>query len=166
MPMRKQRNRRPKKQKKRRPVHPAQDRISRRLKTMGTATEFELHPRAPGKQKISQVILAFAKPLLDEAPGEVAKRNAIEFAIIAWNLCIIRQRSGETSYQDALNKLRASFATTVPKEFIGYLEKMIDRKRELFAGNLSFVMGHEISISGNDVHLSVASAEFPGHGNS
>ena len=162
MPARKPRNRSRKNQKRRRPAQSAQERISRRLKTMKTSNNLELRSRMPGEQKMSKVILAFAKPLLDEASDDEARRNLIEFAITAWNLCIIRQSGDEAYYQRSLRRMQApGLGRPAPKYLIDFLEMLMERKLELFADNFSFIMDCEISFSDKDIHLTVASMKLP-----
>lgn len=162
MPARKRKNRRPKNQKKRRPAQLAQDKIKRRLQAMKTTKNLELRSRMPGEQKMSKVILAFAEPLLDEAPDDEARRNIIEFAITAWNLCIIRQSGDEAYFQRSLRKMQTpGLGKPVPKTIMSFLEMLMERKLELYADNFSFIMDCEISFSDKDVHLTVASMKLP-----
>ncbi len=106
-----------------------------------------------GAQKMSQVILEFARPLLDSADGDAEYRNALAFAVLAWNASLVP----EDRRKDLVQEHRSAFAracgdtVAIQKAF----SDLIRRKVQTYP---------EVQISPGLAHKRVRRAEIPGGG--
>ena len=95
-------------------------------------------------RKISETLLEFAEPLLQQLPNEYPKSEldaAIKLATCVWNACVLDQWHKTTEYTDAL---RQQAAGGYEKEIrdrsqqqttIGIVLALIDRKRRLYGSD-------------------------------
>ena len=90
-------------------------------------------------RKISETILAFAKPLLDLGTDEPGMKAALHFATTVWNLVVAEEHGvgkGAVATGRALIK-----PGDFPLEMLKSFDELVARKRERFAGDLRQV-GH------------------------
>lgn len=74
-------------------------------------------------RKISETLLEFAEPLLQQLPNEYPKAEldaAIKLAICVWNACALDQWHKTTEYTDALRRQAVR----------GYAEEINDRSQQ------------------------------------
>jgi len=90
------------------------------------------------KEKMSEILLDFAEPWLEDAPDFEAKRDTISFAIICWNCAVAQERGAEGNLDMILKKV--GHGKDFVKGFKSFAEPMLQRKRMLFADNKRFIM--------------------------
>jgi hypothetical protein len=161
MPARNQKNKRPKKKKKQRNKPLANPRMAKLLYRVEKQEFFqdkEIRIQPPGVEKMSAVILEFARPMLDNATNDEMRRNIISFAILAWNLALYKEYGKDEAFQK-LHDLALSYYTeeTRRQEFHYFLAKLLQRKHEAFADHKRFILEYEVSFSRDNIHLNVVS---------
>ena len=107
------------------------------------------------KEKMSEILLDFAGPWLEDAPDFEAKKSTISFAIICWNCAVAQERGAEGALDMVLEKLRRG--KDFVKEFKSFAEPMLQRKRMLFSDNKRFIMDWRYVEENDGGHLYVAS---------
>jgi hypothetical protein len=110
----------------------------------------------PGSlQKMSQVILEFARPLLDSADGDAEYRNALAFAVLAWNASLVP----EERRKELVHKHSSAFAraggdlVAIQKAF----SDLILRKEQAYPEVQRLVVDYHIRESDGRRFLEVAS---------
>lgn len=164
MAHRKQQKHRPKKSKKRKStsLNAAQAVLLQRLRNLDDPSlPDKVVFNSPNHEKMSDVIIKFAAPWLDEVPDDDSVRPIIELALMAWNFAIIKEHEGEPAVDRILREtatLGTSDATR--EEFKAFLEKFFQRKRELFPDNQRMILDYELTESSDNFHLNVVSTIF------
>jgi len=111
----------------------------------------------PGLGKLSEVILEFGRPILEEATTEKEYRDAIAFVILAWDLLVlfpdgqrgtIDQTAGDLPWieRDILDKYRSA---------IGILTR---RKQVLYGNDERFIFDYELTGGWENWYLHVCYA--------
>jgi hypothetical protein len=106
-----------------------------------------------GLEKMSDVLLRFAEPILDQVAPLDEKKATLLFAITAWNYCLIsseEQAHMRSELRHIFNNVhhRADF------------EMLIQRKTELFPRNRRLFMGLEVAESAGGLHVKVVSTDL------
>jgi len=112
-----------------------------------------IDPNPPDKEKMSEVIVEYARPLLDSAETVEEQKQAIGFAISCWNASFI-----ETEKRDAL--IAETFAET--EEMLNLatrevMEFMVNRKEDLFPHNERIVQNWLIKDKAGQLYFEIAS---------
>ena len=85
------------------------------------------------KSKLSQTILEFGKPLIDEAKTIEQEKHAIEISIFIWNISLL-----SSSKEDGLEKIKKisenpkGFSNLIMRDFIETFELLYERKEKYF----------------------------------
>ena len=118
-------------------------------------------------QKMSAVLLDFAKPLLDmiDLSDETATRSAVMVAVSIWNYSIINNKNVPTKpILDGLDK--KTIIATVEKAFRGHigeriLTDLLSRKKSLYPDNNRLIGDFDLTWnkSKTEFHLTVFTSE-------
>ncbi len=124
-------------------LDPVQLRRELGLDVFGEPIEHLELARAVGAgRKISETLLDFAKPMLDAHGGQVDEdrmRAVLRYATNVWNLCVSEQQQASA---DVVTTARAEIAAgRAPADMLVWFDRLVDRKRDSFAGDLRSV-GH------------------------
>lgn len=141
---RRKRDRTPKRLFKRRP-----------LEAIPSGTKVVYEP--PGQEKMSEVLDDFVAPYSDLADTEDAYRKLLNLAVLAWNAALLPEDQRRAIIEETVDAgfPRASGpARAAAREF---LETLIRRKLEHFAGNRRAILSFTLTETGDGYHLSVAS---------
>lgn len=132
---------------------------------------------------MSAVLLEFIEPCRDEALDDAAVENLIALGIVAWNVALLPPDKREESLNDFCAKLfrrnwkallrrsgrwlrrligrRREAAPEVEPpevaEFKQLTHELIGRKLRYYPHNRRFIMDYQLTITEDDVHLSVVS---------
>ena len=104
-------------------------------------------------QKMSEVIVDFAEPLLRDAPDAESEKAAIAFAIICWNMAILKETGDERAVEETL----AGAAGKAGKEFRRFAKEMMERKQTFFADNNKIILDYQFTEEAEGYHLYVVS---------
>jgi hypothetical protein len=107
--------------------------------------------------KISEKVLEMVKPILSKAQNENEVRGALSMGIVAWNLGIVKQVSGE----DEMKKMLRSKQALDDPEVMQLMEEHIDIKCKKYGKHLDFITDFKISIEMNgDLNLTVTTSQI------
>lgn len=115
-----------------------------------------------GIRKMSEIILEFARPLLDEANSFEAYKKVILVAMLAWNLSLTDESEANAKLETLCNDLVRSMDDDMVVEFRHKLTKLIQRKREHFPQVKRMVMDWDLVKMNNSFHLNVVSTLIDG----
>jgi len=106
-------------------------------------------------EKMSDVILRFAEPLLKDPHGVISK-NAIRFAIAVWNASLLPQ--------DEQLKMLSTLIEMLPeddqdgrRELVAGIHMLLARKQRYFADNTRVILDYQITEAPNKLNLNVIS---------
>ena len=113
----------------------------------------------PDEIKMSAVIIKLAQPYIRRYWGnEMRVRGIISLTITIWNMTFLPEKEQtelqETIIEEILPKDcdAQDVATT-----LRFFDNLKDRKRELFPDIRTFIMGHDLRLDSENIHLSVSS---------
>jgi hypothetical protein len=97
----------------------------------------------PYARKMSEVLLEFAEPLLEDSDDDESFRSKIALAALSWNLTFVPPNEQEATLNNMVEKLggRDVFVRRGIQESI---RMFIDRKRTLFADDNRLIVNYEI----------------------
>lgn len=135
-----------------------------RVKKSKHLSNFELMDDPPGTEKMSHVILNFAKPitdgLSDDDEDDVAFRNIIGLAIFVWNTSLLPDKEQEKALEQAVEVVADSDA----KDFAMLhhsIDALMKRKKKYFSEKKRFIVDYQITTSKRSRHLYVVSTADP-----
>ncbi|MGH8057988.1 MAG: hypothetical protein ACREOH_12245 [Candidatus Entotheonellia bacterium] len=105
-------------------------------------------------EKMSDVILRFAEPVL-QGPGGPNK-NAIRLAIAVWNVSLLPKDEQSESLKPIVNMLPEDDRDARDK-LIATFDMLLARKRRYFANNTRVILDYQITDSADTLHLDVIS---------
>ncbi|MBI2927091.1 MAG: hypothetical protein HYY24_15455 [Verrucomicrobia bacterium] len=127
--------------------------VERVLKGFGDQP-VEIVQHRPGEQKMSEVLVDFAQPMLDLARSEEDVQKALSVATIAWNLALLPpQEREEESATGPLARLPAEAQTIV--------WEMVERKLLHFNKVNRMIMDFDASGEAGKLTLNVVSTLLP-----
>jgi hypothetical protein len=113
----------------------------------------------PDEIKMSAVIIKLAQPYIRMYWGnEMRVRGIISLTITIWNMTFLPEKE-QTELQETV------IEEILPKDcdaqdvatMLRFFENLRDRKRELFSNIRTFIMGHDLRLDSENIHLSVSS---------
>jgi len=110
----------------------------------------------PQKEKMSEVLLEFAKPLTDECEDEKAFYNALQISAIAWNSSFFHPKERNKLIDEDINKyINDNSDREIAKEI---LSRMLVRKEKNFHNIKIMIVDFQISYRDGQQHLNVISS--------
>ena len=110
---------------------------------------------SPQKEKMSEVLFEFAKPLTDVCEDDEAFYLAIQISAIAWNSSFFPLKERNKLIDELINKCRNEKERKTAKEI---LSKMLERKEKNFPNIKIMILDFKISCSDEENHLTVISS--------
>ena len=110
---------------------------------------------AEGMQVMSQVVLDFAKPLLDTCPDEVSERKAISLAIFVWNAALLSPQEQQQTLGEYLSDCRRTLPAEEVKILSGCIDRLVETKRTRFAHDRRKITNCTFGDFANHRHLEV-----------
>ena len=111
---------------------------------MSTSTAPSPRPISSAGGDMSNTLIDFAQPALDETNGDDAYRSALTLAVMAWNISLLpaekRERVVESRLQPVLELYRERDRDTAKQ----VLEMLIQRKLDKFSAWPGFILGFEL----------------------
>jgi len=108
--------------------------------------------------KMSEVIVDFAEPLLEQA-GDEGYESALAMGVVAWNLALLPAKQRERAKKSLVKKLpgKTRRDKVLAEDYVGQIEAIMRRKHEHFGHIKRFVVDYLVTESGDRWHVSVAS---------
>ena len=123
------------------------------VRTLAQEPRVRLRLNAAGVEKMSNVLLRFAEPILNRFAPLDEKKATLLFSITAWNYCLMS--SEEQSH------MRLSLSHIFTNAHYGAdFEMLIQRKTELYPRNRRLFMGLEVAESAGRLHVNVISTDL------
>ncbi|MFH0990566.1 MAG: hypothetical protein V1799_11185 [bacterium] len=130
--------------------------ILKNLASSGLWKGVRIGTRPPGMEKMSEVLLHFAAPLLNSAPNDAAYELALTFSIAVWNLSLIPPEGQAVQMQELIE----ATGKDDPGETRAIIEMLLQRKQTHFPENRRLIADYTLSCTGGQRHLTVASTEI------
>ena len=111
-----------------------------------------------GEEKISEVLMEFIEPYIKSLKTDEEHKKLITLAIVAWNTALLPEEEQQEMVDEALSKAVPPDTRTPLKRI---MNQLIERKKKYFSDNKRFILGYELSRSGESLSLSVASTLSP-----
>ena len=105
---------------------------------------------------MSEVIVDFAKPLLDQAEGHESKEKAIGLAIVCWNLYLLPKHQQKEERERVLQMFPEESVEVIN----GIIDSLLQTRTVYFHTFKKFIMDYEVFWRGDNLHLTVASTEI------
>jgi hypothetical protein len=106
-------------------------------------------------EKMSDVILQFAEPLI-QGPGGVIHKNAIRLAIAVWNASLL-PKAEQLETQKSLVDMLPEDDQDARRELAAVFDMLLARKRRYFADNTRVILDYQITEPADTLHLDVIS---------
>jgi hypothetical protein len=106
-------------------------------------------------EKMSDVILQFAEPLIQGSAGVISK-NAIRLAIAVWNASLLPKGEQSEALQPIVDMLPEG-DQDARRELAAAIDMLLARKRRYFAKNTRVILDYQITDSADMLHLDVIS---------
>ncbi|OPL12921.1 MAG: hypothetical protein AVO38_14350 [delta proteobacterium ML8_D] len=107
------------------------------------------------QNKMSEILLEFAKPLTDLCESDRAFCSAIELSSIAWNSSFFPRKKINKLTEESIEKYIGNQDKEIVKEM---LSMMIERKKEIFSHVKTMIVNLEITYKDGEHQLNVMSA--------
>jgi len=149
---------RPKKSPKKSSQKSAKSILYDRAKKSAESVGAEFMTDRPEVEKMSDVILNYAKPLTEVLPedDDESFQKAVIAAMMIWNAAILPDSEGKPLIKQMADEIGKS-DLEARKSFLEMAEFMLERKRKRFRNNKRFIIDYEIKITKKDRELSVVS---------
>jgi hypothetical protein len=147
-----------KKNKRKKPLTAGMAKLVQRIQNVEFPLPHKVLINPPGHEKMSEVIMEFASPMLEKSTDDEMSRNIISFAILAWNLALHKERGNDAAYQELHDMALSSYTDeTGRQQFHHFLAMLLQRKREFFSDYKRFILDYELSFTRDNMHLDVVS---------
>lgn|GEM_PF-924083 len=133
-------------------------RISHTPKSRFESIPCELLPYA---RKMSEVLLEFAEPLMEDSDDDESFRSKIALAALSWNLTLMPKNEQEATMHNIVEEL-GRFDAFVRCGVRESIRMLIDRKRTLFADDNRLIVNYEIVEEKTGPRLLVMSSPIKG----
>ena len=135
------------------------DKLLRRVKQRGEHPDTQYIIEPPGEIKMSEVILDFVEPFLNEAPDHQAKQSIISVAIIAWNISLLPFFGRMAAFKKIKMDMNMDRqGVRVIKMFTGMMRRY--RKRN-HPGLKRYILDYELTETRDDLNLNIVSTMNP-----
>jgi hypothetical protein len=129
-------------------LNAAQAALARRLQARGTNVTLRVNP--PGVEKMSEVLLHFAEPILDRSAPLEEIRATLLFAMALWNYALLPAEARSES-KGLLRKVMSDpWSSAVA-------QGLLERKAQLFADNQRMFYDLEVYQRGDELRVNVVS---------
>jgi hypothetical protein len=142
-------------------INDSHERLVIKAKQRANDPELELLQSSPKIEKMSEIIIDFAAPLLDVARNIQNQKQAITTAIIGWNLALLPKEA----QPDQLNEIKkmlnpSNNSGQLANEASEILNFLVSRKAALYPEINRMIVDYELIDTPQGFHLNVVSNVF------
>ena len=135
----------------------------RKLRRKAYSTEHQIEPFEDCSllfdDRMSEVLLDFAEPMLGNIPDSSYFDDAIAFSAVCWNLALMPSQEQRKHLNETVDAMAGS--DLFKRDGIEQdIQMLLDRKKALFADNKRVIVDYEIVHEKTGPHLIVISAPF------
>jgi hypothetical protein len=109
--------------------------------------------------KLSEVILEYAEPLMNVADGGELEERAIRMSVTLWNASLLPKQKALETMEPALDDM-AKGDQLLKSEFHMMFELMYNRKQSLFSNDTRFIVDYTLEENDEGFNLRVVSTPF------
>jgi hypothetical protein len=153
--------RRDNKKKKRAKIKSGQALLLDKIRKSGDFPEALIAVEPKGAEKMSEVILDFAEPLLAKCQDDKTERKAVGIAILVWNLSLLPKKEQKEGIQDIYSVYSKSYDATDRAIMMYIVDMLLERKKKHFPNHKRAIVEYQFSGSGKTRRLDVASTLAP-----
>ena len=124
-------------------------------KRQGLPSDVELRINPPGKEKMSEALIRFAEPLARYAVTEEDYKKLYSVSVLAWNAALFPSEG-----RSEVNDLIDNYIPEDEDDVKLIINGLIHRKQLFFAEYSRMIVHYEVTMTGNDVQVSVASIDL------
>ncbi len=134
------------------------------LRAQGLNSEEIVFIDKPNGIKMSAVILKLAEPYIKMYWGnEIRVRGVISLAITVWNMTFLPQEKQIELQEEWIEEVLpmdcdAKDVATMLRVF----DNLQERQKDLFPGIRTFIMGHDLRLDSENIHLDISSVPLLG----
>jgi len=150
-----------KKKQKKRKVKSAQAQFMDKVKNSSKLPISKMVVDPEGEAKMSEVILDFAKPFLDKCEDEESEKKAIGLAILIWNVSLFPKKKRDQEIENLCSGLSSSEDANDFAALMNYVNILLERKKVYYPDNKRAIINYQMSGSGKNRRLDVASTLSP-----
>jgi hypothetical protein len=121
--------------------------VVRKLRRSGHSKHYRLEPLVPKDlclaRKMSEVLMDFAGPLLEDLEDETAFESVLSFAVICWNLSFFPEKEQRKMMRDIVDELGKSdhLMRLEAESWVGFF---LERKKAFFADDRRMILDYKI----------------------
>ena len=106
--------------------------------------------------KMSEVLMDFAEPLMNEADDFTGSKKALAMAAVFWNLALLPEKE----QSDAIKEIFGALPPSAVEAMEETIKVFIHRKKQLFPHVNKFIVDHEVIDHGDTIHVNVKSCDM------
>jgi hypothetical protein len=111
-----------------------------------------------GREKMSVVLEDFVEPYRSPNEGSIDDyRKLLSLGVLAWNAALMSDDIRKSMIDDVISKVLTHEPDEVRAELRAHINAMVERKLAHFASIRRAIVSFEVTDTGRDYHLSVAS---------
>lgn len=108
---------------------------------------------SPPDQKMSDILMEFIRPYVDDFSSEAHLNKALAVGLVAWNAAIAPAGAGQSLIESCLGTLPSE----VREDGRAVIARMLQRKLSCFANIKRFILSYELTMMPHGPHLVVLS---------
>ena len=112
-----------------------------------------------GEVKMSEVLEAFIDPYLRSIRTPIERKKLFELAVVVWNLSLMPENERQPMIDEFIKEGLKGSDPLIQQDTRQIIDSLIARKQKFFAENTRLILDFELQHTGNQFHLSVASAD-------
>lgn len=141
-------------------INASQEKLLERLKENTSLENYDYRINRCNSQKMSEIILDFAQPLLDVAQSAEDQHKMISMAIILWNLAFLPDEKQKEVIEELVHPFQVGSANEKRSEEIEQVVTyFIKRKKILYPHVNRMILDFECIETSRGFHLNVISSD-------
>ena len=118
--------------------------------------------KAPSEIKISEALLRLSEPLRNKYKDTHHLRGIISVTVMAWNISLFPEEEQDNVQDMLMDSLPKELSGEDVATLLACIDDLIARKKKYYPNVNDYIVKHDLSISGDDITLTVGSAPING----
>ena len=140
-----------------------QKRAHKKSKKAKVAPSFPEKPQSLDvESKLSESILEFGKPLIEDAESVEQEKHAIEISILLWNISVLSSSKNEgfERVKKVIEEPRSD-STVIVLDLLDSFERLYDRKEKYFGNDERVALNYSLKKTESGFYLQVTPGRKP-----
>lgn len=138
-------------------IQESQEKLLQRARELSNNHERELRIAPPDTEKMSEIIIDYAEPLLNVSESQTEQKKALTMAIMVWNLSLLPEEKALDQKNYLKKFLGLGKADDLSDLDNQVFELMLQRKKTFYEDIHRMVIDFEFVETPNGIHLNVVS---------